>query len=82
MAGLDIMLADTAVDTWDWDEMRSSDLYDLVPHTWFIHGKTRTGKTYFVREMLYHLRHVFAYGWCFRYARARAYCSLTLAQSH
>jgi len=71
LCGRPIMLADTKVREWDWNQMIEEDYTELVPHTWFIHGKTRTGKTFWTRWMLYHLRHVFAFGWVFCHTKVR-----------
>lgn len=69
LCGMELMYADTPLQKWSFPKMMEKDLYELIPHMYFIHGKTRTGKSFWTRDFLYHFRNIFPYGWIFSHTK-------------
>lgn len=43
--------------------------YQVIGQMWLLVGQTQTGKSWFVRDMLYRMRHVFPFGWIFTHTK-------------
>jgi hypothetical protein len=69
LSGRELMFAETQVREWNWEEMMEKDLYELIDHLYLLIGKTRTGKTWWTRDFLYHMKDLFPYGWIFSHTK-------------
>jgi hypothetical protein len=79
LCGRELMFADSVVPNWSWPDVLvnkgegPTDLWykDVISRMYFVFGKTMTGKSFWTRDALYHMRNIFAYGWCFTHTKVR-----------
>lgn len=64
MAGRELMFADSKLDEWVWEEKLGDEEFfkNIIGKLWLIVGKTETGKSFFIREMMYRMRKLFPFG--------------------
>jgi len=71
LAGLPIMSADTEPKQWDWHYWMDDEdnRNQLMGQMWLLVGQTQTGKSWFVRDLLYRMRNLIPFGWIFSHTK-------------
>lgn len=60
LCGRELMFASTKPQPWDWeDRLKDETLHEMVGKMYLFVGKTETGKSYWIRDMLSHMRKLF-----------------------
>ena len=63
------MRVDTEIPEWDFKKVIDDDVNEVLSKTWFLLGKTGTGKSYFIRTFFFWIAQFVPYGWVFTHSK-------------
>lgn len=75
LAGRELLFADSVPDDWNWDDKLADEEYfhHILGKLWLIVGKTETGKSFFIRDMMYRMRRLFPFGLIISHTKHNAF---------